>query len=663
MMNKVLLNTLKQSPGVLGAALLLTNAALATEATSEKLANATDPASVTIEAARAIAPSEQNLDFQHQANAESSPEQLALSVTPDADVTVESATPVNGESLAQMEPQTVATTQAVTSLNSESASAFSEASAPLQTAQVSEFQVAQMEAVESPATSGADLEQINEYSEVSDALEQVTSVSQLSDVQPTDWAFQALQSLVERYGCIAGYPDGTYKGNRAMTRYEFAAGLNACLERVNELIAASVANLVTREDLAVLQRLQEEFAAELATLRGRVYALEARTAELEANQFSTTTKLRGEVIFWLGDAAGDRATENVIGNFAPEDSDPTEAYFGYRARLNFDTSFTGQDLLRTRLEARSIPNLANYDITNTLMSRTAIDGQNNGIVLDDLYYRFPINNGKGQVYVGANGLDLDDIYDYVTPFGGSGDGALSRFGRYNPTTFRGPEGTGVALKYAFSDKFKLNLGYLASQAEFADQGRGLFNGGYSTGLQLLFNPSPKIGVSLEYNHRYFSSDDMTSTSSLISGGTGSWGANRPFGDNSTTTENLGFQANWRLSKNFELGGWFGSTWADQKQGGDNSATILNWAVTLAFPDVFKEGGLGGLIVGMPPQVTDHDISALEDQDTSIHIEGFYRYPINDYISITPGFYVVTDPDHNSDNSTIVVGTLRTQFRF
>ena len=48
------------------------------------------------------------------------------------------------------------------------------------------------------------------------SIEQVTSVSQLSDVQPTDWAFQALQSLVERYGCIAGYPDGTYRGNRAL---------------------------------------------------------------------------------------------------------------------------------------------------------------------------------------------------------------------------------------------------------------------------------------------------------------------------------------------------------------------------------------------------------------------------------------------------------------
>jgi ubiquinone biosynthesis protein UbiJ len=125
-------------------------------------------------------------------------------------------------------------------------------------------------------------------------MNQVTSVSQLSDVRSTDWAFQALQSLVERYGCIAGYPDGTYRGNRALTRYEFAAGLNACLDQVTKLIGSSTANIVTQEDLAVLQRLQEEFAAELASLRGRVDALEARTSELEANQFSTTTTLNGE---------------------------------------------------------------------------------------------------------------------------------------------------------------------------------------------------------------------------------------------------------------------------------------------------------------------------------------------------------------------------------
>jgi len=73
------------------------------------------------------------------------------------------------------------------------------------------------------------LDQINRYSNEgnkNNSQSQVTSVSQFSDVQPTDWAFQALQSLVERYGCIAGYPNATYRGNRALTRYEFAAGLN-----------------------------------------------------------------------------------------------------------------------------------------------------------------------------------------------------------------------------------------------------------------------------------------------------------------------------------------------------------------------------------------------------------------------------------------------------
>lgn len=69
---------------------------------------------------------------------------------------------------------------------------------------------------------------INNNNNQEEVMLQVTSVSQLSDVQPTDWAFQALQSLVERYGCIAGYPNKTFRGNRALTRYEFA-GWFECL--------------------------------------------------------------------------------------------------------------------------------------------------------------------------------------------------------------------------------------------------------------------------------------------------------------------------------------------------------------------------------------------------------------------------------------------------
>lgn len=192
------------------------------------------------------------------------------------------------------------------------------------------------------------LDQIEVYNQNS-SLSQVRSVNQLSDVRPTDWAYQALRSLVERYGCIAGYPDATFRGNRAMTRYEFAAGLNACLDTVNELIASATADLASQEDLLVLQRLQEEFQAELATLRGRVDSLEARTAELEANQFSTTTKLSGQAILGFSSVL---SGDDVNGNDAPGN-----AVFSDRLRLGLETSFTGEDLLYARLATGNTANL------------------------------------------------------------------------------------------------------------------------------------------------------------------------------------------------------------------------------------------------------------------------------------------------------------------
>jgi hypothetical protein len=230
-------------------------------------------------------------------------------------------------------------------------------------------------------------------------MAQVNSVSQLSDVRPTDWAFQALQSLVERYGCIAGYPeslsgtlrDRTFRGNQALTRYEFAAGLNACLDRVNELIAAGTANLVRKEDLAVLQQLQDQYSAELATLRGRVDTLETRTATLEGQQFSTTTKLGGELVTYLAAAFGKSA------------EDANDANLGYRLRLDFNTSFSGKDRLRVRLQGT---NLRKFDTaapfgaspvgraTNDLSDETRFlatpQGQNGQVTLNRLQYRFPV---------------------------------------------------------------------------------------------------------------------------------------------------------------------------------------------------------------------------------------------------------------------------------
>jgi hypothetical protein len=183
-----------------------------------------------------------------------------------------------------------------------------------------------------PSATAAELnlEGVNQYS----TSEQVTSITQFSDVRPTDWAYQALSNLVERYGCVAGYPDGTYRGGRAMTRYEAAALLNACLDRVTE---------VTDE----LRALQEEFKAELIVLRGRVDGLESKVAVLEAQQFSTTTKLSGEVNFVLGGVPDYRSRGDKADGTA----------FNYDVRLNFDTSFTGSDLLRTRLRAGNFSDL------------------------------------------------------------------------------------------------------------------------------------------------------------------------------------------------------------------------------------------------------------------------------------------------------------------
>ena len=480
----------------------------------------------------------------------------------------------------------------------------------------------------------------------SGAMSQVTSVSQLSDVRPTDWAFQALQSLVERYGCIAGYPDGTYRGNRALTRYEFAAGVNACLDQVTKLISSSTGTFVTKDDLAVLQRLQEEFAAELATLRGRVDGLEARTAELEANQFSTTTKLTGEAIF---------AVSDTFGNGVGAHDDKTVTTLGYRVRLNLLTSFTGRDLLRTRLQTINVPNYSATTATGTNMARLAFDGaESSNFTLDELYYRFPI--GGATVFVGPKGLDLDEIADTVTPFNATGTGAISRFGVRNPAVFRGPQGAGGSLTYNFGN-IRATAGYLASDGDAPNpaNGRGVGDGSFSALGQIGFFSKP-FDLGLTYTRKYNRAGDVG-----IMGGTGSALANRPFGQSATGSDNFGVQVNFKPSSRFQIGGWYGYTKAEQLRRSNNEATIQNGAITLALSDFGRKGNLLGFVFGVPPKVTESDLT--RNRNTSYHLEGFYRFQVNDFISVTPGVYVIMNPEHNNKNDDIWVGLLRTTFSF
>ncbi len=536
---------------------------------------------------------------------------------------------------------------------------------------------------------------------------QVTSVSQLSDVKPTDWAFQALQSLVERYGCIVGYPDKTFRGNRALTRYEFAAGLNACLDRVNELIAASTADLVKKEDLATLQKLQEEFATELATLRGQVDALEARTTTLEKQQFSTTTKLNGEIIFAIsGVQGGDRALNSdqqrqvdnpaltaaarntLINGFLPNGRGVrNNTIFSDRVRLNLDTSFSGKDRLRTRLQARNTTQFNNA-VTGTNMTRLGFDGvsagSDNAVELSRLEYRFPLGD-QTNVFIGTgtnDGLEYNDIVPTVSPLESSANGSISRFGRFNPI-YRASTGTGLVInhkfgpEYTLGNKFTLSLGYLVPTATASNpiNNNGLFNGSYAALGQLLFQPTPALSLAFTYTNAYYVGG------AGVTGGTGSAFANNPFNGSNTTANAFGLEGSFRLSPGMIVSAWGGYTRAEARQQGaganptvnrGDKADIWNWALTLAFPDFLKEGNLAGIVVGQPPRVGSSDYgirnplvtsARRRDLDTSLHVEGFYRYRLNDNISITPGLLVIFNPEHNNSNDTEYVGTIRTTFVF
>ncbi len=585
--------------------------------------------------------------------------------------------------------------------------------------------------VSSPETLGPSgsatqqLQQIAQYSNSSvsptvtsvAALDQVTSVSQLSDVRPGDWAFQALQSLVERYGCIAGYPDKTFRGNRALSRYEFAAGLNACMDRVNELISAATTDLVKKEDLQALQKLQEEFAAELAVLRGRVDALEVRSATLEKQQFSTTTKLKGEVIFSVAGVLGDqtalnsdqqRRIDNAVdpaaqeaieraGNPAVAGSDrgrlKDNTIFSDRVRLSLNTSFTGKDSLLTRLQARNTATF-NGNVTGTNMTRLSYDGdEGNAIFVDKLYYRFPL--GKATIQVDASGGEFFTNVPTFNPFLASdGQGTISRFGRFNPIYRQGAGGAGVTVNYNLSDKLTASAGYLAVGAGLSQLGagdpsekNGLFDGSYAALAQLAFKPSPALDLGLTYVRSYNRSpltraDGSQFNNNPLGGATGSAFANAPFFNRAATIgDHFSLEAAARLSPGVALSGWVGYTVATARNdlpfdvntivNNGDKAEVWNWAVSLAFPDLGKKGNMAALIFGMPPRATSNDYGPVAatggatriDRDPSYHLEGLYRFQVNDRISVTPGFLVILNPEGNSSNDPIYVGTIRTTFTF
>lgn len=488
----------------------------------------------------------------------------------------------------------------------------------------------------------------------------VTSVSQLSDVKSTDWAFTALQSLVERYVCIVGYPNITFRGNQATSRYEFAAGLNACLDKINEIISAGLADKVSQEDLATIQKLQEEFASELAILRDRVDALDAKTAKLEAQQFSTTTKLNGEVIFSL-----------TAGSGGPLDG-KANVTLGNRTRLMFNTSFTGKDSLRTRLEAGN-----NFGSTGDTSSLASVLGTNtvrigpgfgsstsaNTFSLSLLDYKFPIFDDKVTLYIAPVSFP-DEFFTVLSPAASNGQGSISRFGRFDPLMRIAGTSSLLAFDWKVSDQFKIQAGYgTSAPASAAPAGQGGLFGGSSIALvQMLFKPSDNLDASVTYANTYHQSNSLgtglTSTESINAAGVTSLRAN-----------SLGGNLAWRFAPKVTFHTWGTVIFADSVNN-TASTTFTTWIAGLTFNDLFSEGSAGSILFGQP--IKRNSVSGLATLGTSngkaidstpYHLELFYRYRISRNISITPGVFWVFNPEGASANPTATVGVIRTTFTF
>ena len=479
------------------------------------------------------------------------------------------------------------------------------------------------------------------------SIDQVTNVNQLRDVSPTDWAFEALRSLVDRYGCIVGYPNQTYRGNQALSRYEFAAGLNACLNQIERLIASSEA--ILREDIDTLNRLTQEFEAELATLSGRVDNLESRTAFLEDHQFSTTTKLEGEVVFGL----------------SQEFNNDNQVVFQDRVRLLFVTSFTGQDGLFTRLDAA---NASQFNIDQGALTFQTLDNGNN-VEIGWLAYYFNIGE-RIQVYLPAAFPLWQDFVPTVSPFLDSFTGAtgsLSSFGESSPIYKIGlAAGGGIGFNIDVIETLSASIGYFGGDSFDPSEGNGLFNGEYSALGQLTWSPNDRLQLAATYVRGFFPDIDNADEQAIFDLAVGTENARNPFDEGSATTNSFGIEGSYLITDRIAVNAFGLYTDADLTGDEDNNnSEIWSYGIGISFPDLGKEGSLGGIVVGAEPYVggCSGDACATDEDDVALHVEGFYKYQFNDNISITPGVIYITAPFGDSDNDAGIIGSVRTTFTF
>ena len=542
---------------------------------------------------------------------------------------------------------------------------------------------------------------------------QVTNVQQFNDVKPTDWAYQALSNLIERYGCVAGYPNGTFKGGQAMTRFEAAALLNACLDRVTE----------TTDEI---QRLQADFAKELAVLKGRVDGLEKKVGKLEATQFSTTTKLQGDT-YWAIGAAGfggsSGANQYNIATYGG-------TVFNYDLRLNFNTSFTGKDLLYTRLRSGNFAgspfsgnpyNMMGLDRAYSCPTGTnTTGGCQNLIGLDRLYYRFPIQGSKSwTAFIGPQARNTEFLA--INPFYYGDYEGLDYFRLHGaPGTYNKATGGMAGLMWKQNVKkgqnfFAVSSSYVAPKVADANASTGgiMTNNSGASWLTQIGYQAKQWKAAFAWNYQQCGSSlaRRGTQAVMVSGGepctTGAqpWNQTTNYsaaGNVSNYTNGFALSWAWQPKKNgtyipsLSLGWGYnavaynglnyinsqrnntsngGSTSGSSTAAGNlaaaNISATQSWTVGLQWLDAFVKGNSAGMAVGQPTFVTSTR-NGTTPFDGNYAWEWWYKFKVSDNISVTPLFFYLSNPSslgqgtaqaNGASNPNVFGGLLTASFKF
>ena len=526
-------------------------------------------------------------------------------------------------------------------------------------------------------------------SEDSVEIAQVTSVSELSDVEPGDWAFTALQRLVEDYGCLEGYPDRTFRGDRAITRYEFAAAINACLDTV-------AFPRLGDTNLDDLNRLQEEFAAELEAVRAQLTDLEADVAELEANQFSATTKLRGSVFAYFsyaladGDILSERAiATNAFAGGRDANGDPLvqsidsniQPTFGYLAWLDLISSFTGQDRLQIQIAGGDASSSANKFTSAGLFNTYGTPFTLSRVIQDDVpvirevFYTFPV--GKKLAFTIGPKVNWYRHFDnnrftfFLTganSFNSSGGTQVNAVDR----------GAGVVAEIDITRWADLRLGYLAENTEFlpgprssSDPERGLFGGANTLTGQLGIYPTDDISLRFLYTRSNLEANAFGIVGGAVSEPLYGLADDGEGGRlNNATADTFLFNFDWLVTKGFGLFGRYsyGSTnlnpSTEGREGGDVNAQSVQAGV--AFPGLFKPGALATISYLQPFEVLDGEeflIAGGGDGAIQREVEFNYRYPVSPNLAIIPSLYWIMNANNFGDNPDLFFFNLQAQVSF